>query len=91
MSTETEQLVDLIVAQTRDLLQNHWTDIDSCRDGEDDIRIGFSHKLSYEGTERTIKTTISFAHRVKDEVEESIDTAQKELPLKVTIEKGRRK
>jgi hypothetical protein len=34
-------------------------------------------------------TTISFSHRVKDEVENSIDTAQEELPIKVTIRKGR--
>jgi hypothetical protein len=89
--TEHEQLIELITAQTRNLLQDHWTDIDSCRDGQDEIKIGFSHKLSYQGTERTIKTTIAFAHRVKDEIEESIDTQQKELPLKVPIEKGRRK
>jgi hypothetical protein len=89
--TEHEQLIELIATQTRNLLQDHWADIDSCRDGEEEIKISFSHKLSYEGSERTIKTTISFAHRVKDEIEESIDTQQEELPLKVPIEKGRRK
>jgi hypothetical protein len=90
-STEPEQLIDLIAEQTRSLLQDHWSDIDSYRDGDDEIKLSLTHKLSYEGSTRTIKTTISFSHRVKDEVENSIDTAQEELPMKMTIEKGRRK
>jgi hypothetical protein len=89
--TEPEQLIDLIAGHTRQLLQDHWSDIDSYRDGDEEIKLSFSHKLSYEGSSRTVKTTISFAHRVKDELEESIDTAQTELPIKVTIEKGKRK
>jgi hypothetical protein len=89
MSTEPEQLIDLIAAQTRQLLADHWTDIDSYRDGESEIKLAFSHTLSYEGSERTVKTSISFSHRIKDSVEESINTAQQELPIKVTIRKGR--
>ena len=79
--TEPEQLIDLIADQTRSLLQDHWADIESYRDGDEEIKIGFSHKLSYQGSERTVKTAISFSHRVKDEVENSIDTAQEELPI----------
>ncbi len=89
--TEHEQLIGLIAAQTSRLLQDHWSDIDSYRDGEDEIKLAFSHTLSYEGSERTVKTSISFSHRIKDSVEESIDTAQADLPLKVTIEKRERK
>jgi hypothetical protein len=89
MSTEPEALIDLIAGQTRSLLEEHFGDIESCRDGEEAIKIAFSHKLSYEGTERTVKTTISFSHRVKDEIEQSIDTRQTELPIEVT--KGKRK
>ena len=87
MSTEPEQLIDLIAEQTRSLLKDHWPDIDSYRDGDDEIKLAFSHTLSYEGSERTVKTAISFSHRVKDTLEQSIDTAQADLPLKVTIEK----
>jgi hypothetical protein len=87
MNTENEQLIDLITAQTRNLLETHWGDIDPCRDGDEDIKVAFIHKLSYEGTKRTVKTKISLAHRVTDEIEEEIDTAQVELPL----EKGKRK
>jgi hypothetical protein len=87
--TEPEQLIELIAAQTRGLLKEHWSDIDSYRNGDDEIKLAFSHTLSYEGDERTIKTTISFSHRIKDSVEESINTAQADLPLKVTIRKGR--
>jgi len=87
--TEPEQLIELITAQTRSLLQDHWSDIDSYRDGDDEIKLSFAHTLSYEGSERTVKTTISFSHRIKDEVEQSIDTAQKEL--RMTIEKRGRK
>jgi hypothetical protein len=87
--TEPEALIELISEQTRSLLLANWSDIDSYRDGDKDITLSFSHKLSYEGSSRTIKSTISFSHRVKDEVEQSIDTAQADLPLKVTIRKGR--
>ena len=79
--TEPEQLIELIAAHTSSLLQEHWSLIDSYRDGDEEIKVAFSHKLSYEGSNRTVKTTISFAHRVKDELEESIDTAQTELPI----------
>ncbi len=85
--TETEQLIELIAAQTSNLLRDHWRDIDSYRDGDDEIKLAFSHTLSYEGSQRTVKTTISFSHRIKDEVEKSINTAQADLPLKVTMEK----
>jgi len=79
--TEPEQLIELIAAHTRQLLKDHWLDIDSYREGDDEIKIGFSHALSYAGNERTVKTSISFSHRIKDSVEESINTAQTELPL----------
>jgi hypothetical protein len=79
--TEPEQLIELIAAHTRQLLEDHWTDIDSYRDGDDEIKLAFSHTLSYEGSERTVKTSISFSRRIKDSVEESINTAQTELPL----------
>jgi hypothetical protein len=81
--TEPEALIDLIAEQTRSLLQDHWTDIDSYRDGDDEIKLAFSHLLSYEGSERTVKTTISFSHRIKDELENSINAAQKNLPFEV--------
>jgi hypothetical protein len=89
--TEPTQLISLITHQTERLLQDHWADIESYRDGDEEIKIGFSHKLSYQGSERTVKTAISFSHRVKDEMEQSIDTAQQELPIKVTIRKGKTK
>jgi hypothetical protein len=79
--TEPEQLIDLIAEQTRSLLQDHWADIETYRDGDSDIKLSFSHTVSYQGSERTVKTTISFSHRIKDEVENSINTAQAELPL----------
>ena len=85
---ESQQLIDMIAGQTKSLLEDHWGDIESCRDGEDDIKVSLIHKLSYEGSARTVKTVISFSHRVKDEIEESIDTAQTELPIEA---KGKRK
>ena len=85
--TETEQLIDLIAGQTRNLLQNHWPDIVDYLDGGE-IKVNFSHKVSYENSTRTVETTISFAHRIKDSVSESIDTRQTELPIKAN---GKRK
>jgi hypothetical protein len=81
MSTETEQLIELIAGHTKLLLQNRWPDILDFRDGAD-IKVSFTHTLSYQGEQRTIKTVISFARRVKDELEDTIDTAQTELPLR---------
>jgi hypothetical protein len=83
MSTEPTQLIELITAQTRSLLEDHWNDIDSYRDGESEIKLAFSHTLSYAGNERTVKTSISFSHRIKDSLEESINAAQQNLPIEV--------
>lgn len=91
MSTETEQLIDLITEQTRDLLTEHWTDIQSYRDGDADIKISFSHALSYEGDERTVKTTIAFSHRIKDEVENSFSADQASLELGIPALPKKRK
>jgi len=88
---ESEQLIELITAQTASLLRDHWADIQTYRDDEDDIKVSLAHRLSYDGSQRMVKTTISFSHRVKDEIEGSLDTAQADLPLKVTIQKGRSK
>jgi hypothetical protein len=71
MSTEPEALIELIVGQTRLLLRNHWPDILDFRDGTE-IKIAFSHALEFNGAKRTVKTRISFARRVTDEIEESI-------------------
>jgi hypothetical protein len=85
--TEPEQLIELIAAQTRNLLQNHWPDIVDYLDGGE-IKVGFSHKLSYENSTRTVETTISFARRIKDSISESIDTRQAEFPIEA---KGKRR
>jgi hypothetical protein len=80
--TEPEQLIELISGQTRTLLQEHWTKIENYRDGEAEIKIGFSHALRYEGNLRVVKTMISFSHSIRDQVEDSINTVQTELPLR---------
>jgi hypothetical protein len=85
---EPEQLIELIAAQTRLLLQNHWPDIRDFVDGGE-IKINFNHALSYEGNRRTVKTVIRFGRRVTDEIEDSIDTAQIELPIEAR--EGKRK
>jgi hypothetical protein len=87
---ESEQLIELIAGQTKLLLQNHWPDILDYLDGGE-IKIGFNHALSYKADTRMVRTTISFARRIKDEIKEFINTAQADLPLKVTIEKGGRR
>jgi hypothetical protein len=85
--TENEQLIDLVGRQTTLLLKNHWPDIQEYLDG-DEIKIGFNHRLTYDSDHgATVETTISFSRRVKDSISESINTAQANLPLKVTIEK----
>ena len=57
--TDNERVVDVIVENTRSLLNDHWDQI-----------------LEYR---RTVESTISFSHRVKDTIEESIDLDQ--IPL----------
>jgi hypothetical protein len=81
MSTENEQLLNLITEQTRVLLKNHWPDILEFRDGLD-CKFSFAHTLRFEGDKRSIKTSIFFSRRIKDEVTDWLDLGQAELPLK---------
>lgn len=81
MSIETEQLIELISSQTRVLLQNHWPNLLDCRDGDGEVKVAFTHSMSEQGHERTVKTVISYGRRIKDELEESINTKQIDLPL----------
>ncbi|HXM29780.1 MAG TPA: hypothetical protein VN957_27395 [Chthoniobacterales bacterium] len=84
---ESEQLIELISEETSSLLRDHWADIQTYRDDDADIKISLAHRLSYDGSQRMVKTVITFSHRVKDEIEQSFNTAQADLPLKVTIQK----
>ena len=83
VASDNERVVDLIVENTRTLLNDHWQQILEFRadanDGIEEVKVGLSHALSYDGRTRTVKSTISFSHRVKDSIEESIDLDQ--IPL----------
>lgn len=79
--SEPEQIVSLIVKQTKLLMQNHWPDINDFRDGEEKIKVGFSHYIAYQGQERIVESTISFGKRMKDAITERIDTEQMPLAL----------
>lgn len=77
--SENEQIIELIARQTKALLKDHWADISDFRNDENSIKVGFSHDIGYEGQERIIETTISFAKRIKDKISDQIDTDQMHL------------
>ena len=79
--SEPEQIVNLIARQTKILLSNHWPDINDFRDGDEKIKVGFSHYITYQGQERIIESTISFGKRMKDTAVERFDTEQMSLDL----------
>jgi len=79
--SEPEQIVNLIARQTKILLSNHWPDINDFRDGDEKIKVGFSHYITYQGQERIIESTISFGKRMKDTAVERFDTDQMSLDL----------
>jgi hypothetical protein len=93
MSIENEQIIELISNHTKILLQNHWPDISDFRNGEESIKIAFSHDVGYQGQERIIETTISFGKRIKDSTVDRIDTEQLNLELtgQVPAKRSRKK
>jgi hypothetical protein len=91
MSEENDQLIELISNHVKTLLQNHWPDISDFRNGEESIKIGFSHDVEYIGQERKIESTISFGKRIKDSAVDRFDTEQMNLELNPTGAKRSRK
>ena len=87
---ENEQIIELITNHVKILLENHWLDISDFRNGEDSIKISFSHNIDYEGQERVIESTISFGKRIKDSTVDRIDTQQITLEFNSSGAKRRR-
>ena len=79
--TENQKIIEQVIEQTKSMLENHWSDITDYRNGGEAIKVGFLHKLSYEGDERVVDTTISFGKRIKDQTINRIDIAQLNLDL----------
>jgi hypothetical protein len=78
-ATEAERLIELMVAQTRDLLESSWADLQNFRKRERKMRIAIVHTLEYEGDVRTVKTQIGFGAKFKDNEETSFNVSQMEL------------
>jgi hypothetical protein len=91
MSEENDQIIELISNHVKTLLQNHWPDISDFRNGEESIKIGFSHDVSYQGQERVIESTISFGKRIKDSTVDRIDTEQMNMEFNPSGAKRSRK
>jgi len=92
MSEENDQIIELISQHVKTLLENHWPDISDFRNGEESIKIGFSHDIGYIGQQRVIESTISFGKRIKDSTVDRIDTDQMHLELNPTgAKRGRPK
>jgi hypothetical protein len=79
--TENESIIEMITLQVKTLLENHWADINDFRNGGEAIKIGFLHKLAYEGDERVCDTTINFAKRIRDHTVNRIDIQQMNFDL----------
>ena len=79
--SENQNFINLITNQTENLLVNHWSDIQDCRGSQSDFKISFTHSISTEGSFRSVKSQISFAHRFSDTIEDSFDSNQTVLPF----------
>lgn len=75
-------MVDSCIDNARVLLQNHWSEINSIREEQDDrIRISCTWLIAFKGEGNCVKTTLSFGTRKSDSREELIDPSQLELPV----------
>lgn len=77
--SEAEKLIETMVQQTRDLLENSWAELQSCRKRDSKIKITVVHNLEYLGGLRTVKTKIGFGHKFADQEETSFDLNQLEF------------
>lgn len=81
-SATGEEIVRELVDLETTLLNAHWGEIDQMRAGQDGrIQLTVSHRIDYEGKERTLKTTLAFGKRVSDSRETVLDPDQSKLNL----------
>jgi hypothetical protein len=71
------------VSKTQELLQEHWDEIQSIREGEpnEKIKIGIDFNINYRGDEQIIRTKIAFGVRKTDARESVINPNQLEIPF----------
>lgn len=79
MTDETEELIKLILEQSEKLLRDHWVDVQAFRKDDTKIKVNLIHTLRWRGSERIVKTAVSFGRRFKETAEQSFDLDQLEL------------
>jgi hypothetical protein len=89
MKNEKEEIIGLLLEQTEKLLRDHWADVESFRNGDSKIKVTLAHHLRWRGSERLIKTAVSFGRRFRETAEESFDLDQLEL-TEEPVGRGRR-
>lgn len=80
---DNQAVINLVVGNTKTLLEDYWGQILSFRqrskNGELALNVGLAHELSFEGSERTVKSTLTFSQRSKHSIENSVDVLQQKL------------
>ena len=74
---EAERIAELIASQSKNLIASHWPDIEEYRDEEEQMKVSFSHQITYAGQKRIVESTISFNKRMKDTICDEFDTVQR--------------
>lgn len=78
-----EKLIRQLTANTLELLNDNWSQIESLAAADDELKIAMTHTITNIEEEISAKTTITFGCRIKDQTEHVVDTNQTELPLEV--------
>ena len=79
MTNEAEHFIELILEQTKKLLQDGWPDLEALRKDDPKIKISLIHTLTYKANERVVKSAVSFGRRFKESCEEAFNADQMEL------------
>jgi hypothetical protein len=74
---EAKRIAELIASQSESLITSHWPDIEEYRDEDEEMKVSFSHQITYAGQKRIVKSTISFNKRMKDTLADEFDTTQR--------------
>jgi hypothetical protein len=77
-----EKLIKQLAANTTELLNDHWAEVEALGSNGKELKIGMIHwVVNNAQAELTAKTVISFGRRIKDTVEHQVDDKQTELVL----------
>lgn len=82
MKPNTEQLIEQLVQNTRELLEANWNRAEAVFT-ESNIKLSLTHLIDFEHSQIQVKSTIAYGARVKDTREVMMPDGEQDLPLEV--------